>query len=296
MPVWDRETDHVAFLCSFIKAKDQKRFNHHFFKWLVRVVKTATQPESYNKQAFVLVSNKQNSGKSTFCRFLCPRVLTQYIAENIGTDKDSHVAITENFLINLDELSQADKAEINAFKSMFSKDKVKARLTYDKRASIHVRRASFIGSIDKWEFLTDENGSVRWLCMEIDYIDWDYSKKVDMDKVFSMVWHLSKDRNFQSELIKEEIEENERINKKFQISSPKADLIERFFEPSNEENGEQFYNATEILEYIMNKTSIKLTAEKVGKSLRFLNYERISRKQDGKVKHGYWLKEILKNQ
>ncbi len=90
LPVWDKETDHVAFLCSFIKAKDQKRFNHHFLKWLVRVVKTATQPESYNKQAFVLVSNKQNSGKSTFCRFLCPRALTQYITENIGTDKDSH--------------------------------------------------------------------------------------------------------------------------------------------------------------------------------------------------------------
>ncbi len=294
LPAWDRKTDHIAYLCSFIKAKDQKRFNHHFKKWLVRVVKTATQPESYNKQAFVLVSNRQNSGKSTFCRFLCPRALTQYIAENIGTDKDSHIAITENFLINLDELSQADKAEINAFKSMFSKDKVKARLTYDKRASIHIRRASFIGSTDRWEFLTDENGSVRWLCMEIDYIDWDYSKKVDMDKVFSMVWHLSKDRNFESELKKEEIEENERINKKFQISTPEADLIERFFEPSDEENGEQFYNATEILEYIMNKTSIKLTAEKVGKSLRFLNYERISRKQDGKVKHGYWLKKTLK--
>ncbi len=69
LPAWDRKTDHIAYLCSFIKAKDQKWFNHHFKKWLVRVVKTATQPESYNKQAFVLVSNKQNSGKSTFVVF-----------------------------------------------------------------------------------------------------------------------------------------------------------------------------------------------------------------------------------
>jgi hypothetical protein len=127
--------------------------------------------------------------------------------------------------------------------------------------------------------------------MEIDYIDWNYSKKVDMDKVYSMVWHLSKDPNFVSELTKEEVEENERINKKFQISSPEADLIDRFFEPADESDGEAFYNATEILEYIMNKTSIKLVPEKVGKALRFLNYERISRKINGKVKHGYWLRK-----
>lgn len=235
LPQWDEATDYVEHLCSFVKAKEQERFNHHFLKWLVRTVKTATNPDSYNKQAFVLVSNRQNSGKSTFCRFLCPKALSGYIAENIGTDKDSHVAITENFLINLDELSQAEKAEINAFKSMFSKDRVKARLTYDKRASIHVRRASFLGSTDKWEFLTDENGSVRWLCMEIEYIDWNYSKEVDMDNVYSMVWHLAKDKEFVSELTRDEIEENDRINKKFQISSPEADLVERFFEPAGED-------------------------------------------------------------
>jgi predicted P-loop ATPase len=246
LPEWDECTDYVSHLCSFVKAKDRERFDHHLLKWLVRAVKTATMPDSYNKQAFVLVSNRQNSGKSTFCRFLCPKALSAYIAENIGTDKDSHVAITENFLINLDELSQAEKAEIKAFKSMFSKDKVKARLTYDKRASIHVRRASFLGSTDKWEFLTDENGSVRWLCMEIDYIDWNYSKEVDMDKVYSMVWHLAKDKEFVSELTRAEIEENDRVNKKFQVSSAESDLIDRFFEPAGEDDGGFFYNATEI--------------------------------------------------
>ena len=175
LPVWDGQTDYIQNLVSYLKTKDKKRLNLHFKKWLVRAVRTAIDNNYYNKQAFVFVSNKQNSGKSTFCRFLCPPKLQDYIVENIGTDKDSLIAITENFLINLDELSTAEKNEINAFKSMFSKDKIKARLTYDKRATIHVRRANFIGSTDRWEFLTDENGSVRWLCFDIEYINWDTS-------------------------------------------------------------------------------------------------------------------------
>ncbi|MBU4154413.1 MAG: PriCT-2 domain-containing protein, partial [Proteobacteria bacterium] len=175
LPEWDGQTDYIKELSGYLKTPDRERLDKHFKKWLVRTVKSATDDFYYNKQAFVLVSTKQNSGKSTYCRFLCPPALMDYIVENIGTDKDSLVAITENFLINLDELSTAEKAEINAFKSMFSKDKIKARLTYDKRASVHVRRASFIGSTDRWEFLTDENGSVRWLCFDITEIDWSYS-------------------------------------------------------------------------------------------------------------------------
>ncbi len=152
LPEWDGINDYILKLSSYLITYDRERLDRHFKKWLVRAVKNAIDEHYFNKQAFVLVSMKQNSGKSTFCRFLCPPELKDYIAESIATDKDSLIAITENFLINLDELSQADKAEINAFKSLFSKDKVKARLTYDKRPTIHSRRASFIGSTDRWEF------------------------------------------------------------------------------------------------------------------------------------------------
>ncbi len=291
LPAWDKKTDHIEYLSSFVTAKNQERFNHHFKKWLVRAVKTATEKEIFNKQAFVLVGSKQNSGKSTFCRFLCPGSLSEYIVENIGTDKDSLVAITENFLINLDELSTAEKSEINAFKSMFSKDKVKARLTYDKRASIHIRRASFIGSTDKWEFLTDENGSVRWLCLEIDHIDWDYINKINMDDVYSQAWYYAKNKNFVSELTKEEIEENDRINKKFQVSSPERDLILENFRPSDKDNG-NFFTATDILEYLSKKTTLKINHIQIGKELRFLGFERVAKFLDGNAKYGYYIKEI----
>lgn len=291
LPDVDGKTDYIKNLSAYLKTPDRERLDKHFKKWLVRVVRTAIDNRYYNKQAFILVSNKQNSGKSTFCRFLCPTVLQDFIIENIGTDKDSLIAITENLIINLDELSTADKTEINAFKSMFSKDKVKTRLTYDKRASVHVRRASFLGSTDRWDFLSDENGSVRWLCFDISFIDWNYSKNVNIDLVYAHAYYLLTKTNFDYELTAEEIEENDRINKKYQIGSTERDLIQQHLEPGTKENC-NFYTATDILEYLIQFTSIKLSPEKIGKELKFLNFERTAKKIHGSSIYGYLVKFI----
>jgi len=290
LPEWDGTTDYILKLTSFLITNDRARLEKHFKKWLVRAVKTAIDDNYFNKQAFVLVSTKQNSGKSTFCRFLCPTELKDYITESITTDKDSMIAITENFLINLDELSQADKAEINAFKSMFSKDKVKARLTYDKRPTVHSRRASFIGSTDRWEFLTDENGSVRWLCFEIERIDWNYSNEVDIDDVWSQAYHLLTKVKYEFELTADEIKENDYINKKYQVSTPERDLLMKFFTPADEKTGE-FKTATDILEFISERTSINLSPVKIGKELRFLGFERVSKRvNDNLPAYGYFIR------
>ncbi|HNQ67815.1 MAG TPA: BT4734/BF3469 family protein [Bacteroidales bacterium] len=293
LPEWDGTTDYILHLSSYLITQDRERLDRHFKKWLVRAVKTAIDDHYFNKQAFVLVSMKQNSGKSTFCRFLCPAELKDYITESISTDKDSLIAITENFLINLDELSQADKAEINTFKSMFSKEKVKARLTYDKRPTVHSRRASFIGSTDRWEFLTDENGSVRWLCFEIESINWNYSQEVDIDKVWSQAYHLLTKVRFEFELTADEIKENDSINKKFQVSTPERDLLMKFFAPANEQNGE-FKTATDLLEFITERTSINLSPVKIGKELRFLGFERVSKRAEVQVpSYGYYVEVLV---
>lgn len=291
LPAWDLKTDYINQLSGYLHSPDRERLDRHFKKWLVRLVRTAIDKNYYNKQAFVLVSNKQNSGKSTFCRFLCPNALKEYIAENIGTDKDSQIALTENLLLNLDELSTADKNGINAWKSLFSKPSVKVRLVYDKRASTHPRRASFLGSTDRWEFLTDENGSVRWLCFEITSIDWDYSKEIDMDKVYAQAYHLLKKTSFNYELTSEEIDENDRQNRKYQVSTPERDLIQKYLKPAEEVGGE-FVNSTEIIFYLNQYTTLKLSPPTIGKEMKFLGFKRASKRCEGMPLYGYYVKKI----
>jgi hypothetical protein len=294
LPEWDGETDYIKKLSSYLESPDRERLDHHFKKWLVRLVRTALDRNYYNKQAFVLVSNKQNSGKSTYCRFICPPALNGYIAENIGTDKDGLIALSENLVINLDELSTADKNGINALKSLFSKDTVKVRLPYDMRSSSIARTVSFLGSTDKWEFLTDENGSVRWLCFEVTSIDWSYSKEINMDNVYSQAYHLLKNTSFKYELSAKEIEENDRHNRKYQVSTPERDLIQTYLEPSNSDSGE-FMNSTDIIAYLMKYSTIKLNPNTVGKEMKFLGYNRVSKRTNGLPRWGYYVERIAEN-
>ena len=287
LPKWDGKTDDISFLANFIKTRDRERFNRHFKKWMVRVVACALDDSFFNKQAFILVHEKQNSGKSTFCRFLCPPALSDYIAENLSIDKDSRILLTRNLLINLDELSTLSKIEINSLKSLFSKDKINDRLPYDRRNSIIPRRCSFIGSTNQTEFLNDESGSVRWLCFIIDEIDWSYSKKVVMDNVYAQAYHLYKS-GYNCNLTADEIKENEEYNRQFQVVSSEKELINKFLSPASKEHHDKFMTATDILLHLTQVTEsrVKLNIINIGKALKICGYERVKHGLD-KV-YGYY--------
>lgn len=276
LPAWDNKTDYINHLAGYVKTADRLRFDNHFKKWLVRVVACALIDNVFNKQAFVLVHDKQNSGKSTFCRFLCPPALQNYIAENLSIDKDSRILLCRNLLINLDELSTLSKVEINSLKSLFSKDKINERLPYDRRNSILPRRCSFIGSTNQVEFLNDETGSVRWLCFVIDEIDWNYAKEVDIDKVFAQAYYLFRN-SFDYNLSANEVKENEEYNRQFLINSSEKELVTKFLEPGTKENHKYFWTATDVLLYISNVTEnrVKLSSNNIGKALKICGFERI---------------------
>ena len=291
LPEWDEKTDFIVDLAQYVKVqmKERERFDNHFKKWIVRSVKCALEDDYFNKQAFILVHDKQNSGKSTFCRFLCPPKLRNYIAENLSIDKDSRILLTTNFLINLDELSTLSKVEINSLKSLFSKDKINDRLPYDRKNSIIPRRASFIGSTNQMEFLNDESGSVRWLCFIIEEIDWSYKDEVNIDLVYSQAFHLM-NSDFIYNLTPEEIKENEEFNKQFQIITPERELIQKYMEPGTKQNHDRFMTATDILVYIKEFAPLvnNLNKNNVGKSLKFLGFNKV--KQGAKRIYGYYVK------
>lgn len=283
---WDG-VDYIGLLAEYVKihvppgSNEQDRFNRMFKKMFVRTVACSLKA-NFNKQCFTLVHEKQNSGKSTFLRWLCPPELEEYYAEGIGTSKDDLIALTENFIINIDELSTLSKQDINALKSVMSKDKVKVRLPYGERAEMLQRRCSFVASTNRMEFLSDETGSVRWVCFLIDEINWNYKKDVDINNIWSQAYHLFKNTEFDYQLTPEEIKENESANKAFLIRSPEMDLIQKYLVASTQDEfiaqGNygpiRFMTSTDILTLIQSKNSasIKLVPSNVGKSLTFLGF------------------------
>lgn len=287
LPPWNGKQN-IEQLASFIKTCDQAAWENHLKKHLVRAVKCAIIPSYYNKQALILVDPKQNSGKSTFCRFLCPKSLKEYIAEDITTDKDSRILLAKNLFINLDELALLSKKDINSLKSFMSKDQINERLPYDRKSTILSRRATFVGSTNNIEFLSDETGSVRWLCFEISSIDWNYSKEVDMDLVWAEAYSLYKS-GYIAELTKYEILESEERNKSFQVLTQERELIVKLFDFDYQQQRENFKTATDVMTEILNLSNgLKVNHIMIGKALKSLQ---CPGGRDLAKRYGYFLKQ-----
>lgn len=299
LPPYDfSQGSEIDRLASFVKVDEnhQERFLVQFKKWLVRAVKTATIPNYYNKQIFIFQSEEQNNGKSSFCIFLLPPKLDDYYTETFDTDKDGLFALAENFLINLDELASLHNSEINKLKKYVSTVKIKARRPYGRFAKATVRRASFVGSTNQTEFLKDETGSVRFIVIPINSIDFDYSNKIDIDKVWSEAYQLSKHPDFKAEMSSEELRENELANKEFTKQTKEEELIIEKLEPSNSKD--DFKTASQVITMLeWAATDFKSTPEKIGLALTKLNYKRISKrtKESPYPKKGYLVKLKTEN-
>lgn len=297
----------AAFVTLKDETKDRDWFNRMYRKMLVRVAAAAVGRIPFNKQCFVLKSD-QNDGKSTLIRHHCPPLLAKYRADwtrdEVG-DKDGRFALAQNFLINLDELATFGKTNIEQTKALMSLDSIKDRPPYGKRPIRFPRRASFFGSTNKDEFLTDESGSVRWLVFEIAGIKHDnggangYGAMVDINEVWAEAWHLLNTGEIEPMMSREEIAESEARNKVFQVPTLEMEMVKQYLSKTNkDEAGAEFSPTTEITNYLSGLSHLKLNKNAVGAALKHLGWEKAARfdRAKGFQVIGYWVKKTATQQ
>lgn len=273
LPKWDGE-NHIQKLAGFVQTNDDETFSYHLEKWLTRTVLCALKKDYINKQCFVLASTKQNTGKTTFLRFLIPKALKNYYSENVSIDKDGIIAICKNFILNADELSVLSKSDVNSLKSFISMSGAKVRVPYGRKPENLQRICSFTASTNRTDFLTDETGSVRWLVFEVKHIDFNYTQDIDIDKVWAQAYYNAFEReNYQAEMTFEDIETNELRNEQFSQITLEQEIVMAHFEKST--NIKDFLTATDIVVAMNNALNLRLNNIKVGKALTKLKYERI---------------------
>ena len=269
----EKHGDYIEKFAQYISVDDPKRFVVQFKKWLVRCVVCSLNDDYFNKQALIFVQDDQNSGKTTLTRFLIPEVLKDYQVENISVDKDSLIALCQNFGVIQDELSTLSKTEINAQKTLMSKSYIKVRHPYDRRPKMEPRRASIWGSTNKAEFLVDETGSVRWLCFGVREINWAYKAEIDINVVWSQAYQLYKS-GFKYEMTVPEILDNELANSRYKTTTIEFELIQKFYSPATKDRFDQFYTATDLCENLASRTDgkLRISPVEIGKALKFLGF------------------------
>ncbi len=285
LPPWDTsQPDYIQQLSAYVKTDDQKWFEWMFKKMLVRVVAQALNKIHFNKHCFTFVGN-QHDGKTSFFEFLIPDKLNSYARKgyDFHGGREGKIALSQNFMINLDELAQFDKKDLNnEFKATLSEGYVKLRPLYSNNEVSIPRRASFVASTNHFDFLTDSTGSVRWIIFNVLSINHDngqefgYSKNVDIDSVWSQAYSLLK-HGFTCELTRDEINQNEILNRRFLRVTTEMELIVANFEKG--EKGQEkavFYTPAGIEKRLREKGSSKVLPTQIGAALKMLGFQQTS--------------------
>lgn len=287
--------DHIKELVAYLEIEETPAlygFYWMFKKWLVRCVKCALEDNYFNKQILVFVGDEQNTGKTTFCRWLCPPPLREYFSQEENKDKDEKIQLVSNFLILYDELVKLNKAGLEEIKAMMSKDTIKFRPPYARREQTFPRRCSFIGNTNHLQFLTDETGNVRFLCFRLKKINFDYQKKVDINQVWAQAYHLYQSA-FECDMKQDEIKAQREYCKRFFVTTTEHDMIIEYLRPATVKDEKDpatdvyQWQAGQILQFLELNTTLKMYPSTVGKSLKFLGFERKPKKTPQGTKYVY---------
>ena len=289
LEAWDGKTDHIRELANYVSVQDQDFFVRQFKKCLVRCIGCSLYGKE-NRIVFVLVGEKQNTGKSTFIRFLSPFKTKYYTEAPMHNNKDSSFSMSENFIYNLEELASLSNIDVNRLKSIISTATIKERKAYARDAIEQPRRANFFASTNKTEFLTDTENT-RWLCFNLDSIDWEYTK-LDMSKVWAQAYYLYHDSNFNDQLTKEESDLRDSKNKTYEINDYEKELIKRHFRVCEPHEGEFFSNA-DILDVLQADGGKKLESRYIGKNMVQLGFIKHAKKLNGHTVRGYYAKKLI---
>jgi hypothetical protein len=278
LPSYDEKTDYITELANTITTTKQDLWQQCFKKWLVAMVGCVLDDKVINHTVIVF-SGKQGLGKTTWVEKLVPKPLKEYLFSGTinPNNKDTLVQLSECMLINLDELENLNRSEIGSLKEIITKTQIRMRRAYGHNNETMPRRASFAGSVNTAQFLNDTTGSRRFLCFELEGIQ--YQHKVDINLAFSQALFLFKS-DFRHWFDQEEIKAITLNNEQYQLHSPEEELLLTWFEPCDREKANVFLNASQIAAKLAEKAKINITdgtINKLGKALKKHNFIRLKK-------------------
>ena len=272
----ESEVDYISQLANTITTTKQDLWLECFKKWFVAMVACVTNEKVVN-QTVIVFSGKQGIGKTTWMEKLVPKPLKDYLFSGTinPNNKDTLIHLAECMLINLDELENLNKTEIGSLKEIITKSHIRMRKAYGHNNETLPRRASFAGSVNTAQFLNDTTGSRRFLCFEVEHIE--YHHNVNLDNCYKQALHLI-DEGFRYWFNNEEIKNINQNNEQYQIKSPEEELLLTWFEKADKETATAFLNTTQIatrLAYFGNINISNATIIQLGKALKKLDFIRL---------------------
>ena len=236
LPEWDG-TDRVTMLAALVSGKAM--WINGFHRWMLGMVAQwlGYPARCANALAPILISTEQGMCKSTFCSLLLPEELRPYYTDKFAITSTSgcEQKISTFGLINMDEFNQYNERMMTILKNLMQMKKVNYRKCFKAYFSDLPRIASFIGTSNEKSLLTDETGSRRFLCIEVEKaID---CSPIDYAQLYAQLkFELESGKRYW--LSKEEELEIQKHNHAFYRHSPEEEAFYKVFDlPKEDETG-----------------------------------------------------------
>ena len=249
LPQWDGH-NHVADLFNRLPGITSEQAGY-LAVWLRSAVAHWMQMDTlHGNECVPTLIGSQGCGKTTFLRRMLPQHLRQYYLDhlNLSNKFDKEMALTNNLLVNLDELDAIRPSQHAALKQTLSKSKVNGRPIYGASQEDRARYASFVATTNNPHPLTDATGSRRYICLQIP--DGQYINNVgeiDYDQLYAQVLHEVQDEKAPYWFTNEEVARIQELNQNFMEQKDMAEIVKACFRKPKEGEKAQSMNSTQML-------------------------------------------------
>ena len=271
-------------------------------KWLISCVAQWLHGKP-NDVALGFIHRDERIGKTFLTEFIVPPMLKEYyrMASKDERKFDIEDAFTRFAVVNFDEMQGITSHNLETFKKLIRQKEVVVKRGYERIAMPRSRIACCMFTTNNNEerggFMID-SGDSRWCCIELESIDREYSKRVDIDQLWAEALLLLEESDFEYAFTNEDTSEFARYNVRYKFRSKAMKYIGLYVSPAeNEDEGEKL-NATMILQRLVRDKRIlredlhRITYLDIGKAMHALGYQQISFRKSG-IQHpiyGYHVK------
>ena len=290
---------HIDLLMSHLTMREfsgkkhghyQQRLCVYMKKWFVATAACA-QGLHPNDVAMGLIHAEEGIGKSFFFNFIVPKPLHNMIADPSDNGKfNLQESFARYFLVYFDELFGINRKNEDEFKKALSASEIDVYLPREPQPF----RKKRIGSAcftsnrtpEKGGFLTPNMSYRRWLILELESINRDYSIKVDVDQIWAeAVLLIKQDFNYKWDSV--DWNEFKEHNQRYLKETPSMQYVKTYFDiPLN--GGGAWMQPKEILQFLNVNKKIrkedlhKISEVEIGLALTQLSFEKKSvRKPEG---------------
>ena len=278
LPPWDGE-DHLLAMSVSVSVKgeveQQMLFAQYLKKWFVGMVAGWVDPQVVNNVILVLIG-EQGSYKTTWFNHLLPPELRAYFYTKTNSNKmgrDDLLTLAQYGLVCCEELDTMRPSELNQLKAAVTMPSIDERAAY---AHYHEHRphiASFCGTGNNVQFLSDPTGNRRWLPFEVVSIDSPREKPFDYEAIYSQAYALYR-QGFQFWFSRQEIQQLAEHNRQFETPRLEDELVQQYFrKPVGQEPGE-FMPVALALQIVGAGITQKLSTVSLGRAFTELGFRR----------------------